>query len=102
LPYQGPDTASSSAWSIGFGLAGCSLKQETQRLLLEKESAERELRRLKAKEQSLRRQLAEKGSQEEPPPPPKKKIGRNDPCPCGSGKKFKKCCIKKQGSDLID
>ncbi|MBU1247500.1 MAG: YchJ family protein [Proteobacteria bacterium] len=21
-----------------------------------------------------------------------KKIGRNEPCPCGSGKKFKKCC----------
>lgn len=20
------------------------------------------------------------------------KVGRNDPCPCGSGKKFKKCC----------
>ncbi|SCJ71428.1 preprotein translocase subunit SecA [Anaerotruncus sp. 2789STDY5834896] len=26
----------------------------------------------------------------------KKKIGRNDPCPCGSGKKYKKCC----GRDL--
>ena len=24
-----------------------------------------------------------------------KKIGRNDPCPCGSGKKFKKCCMNK-------
>ena len=23
------------------------------------------------------------------------KIGRNDPCPCGSGKKFKKCCFNK-------
>ncbi len=23
-----------------------------------------------------------------------KKIGRNDPCPCGSGKKYKQCCIK--------
>jgi len=23
------------------------------------------------------------------------KIGRNDPCPCGSGKKFKKCCFEK-------
>ncbi len=23
---------------------------------------------------------------------PGKKIGRNDPCPCGSGKKYKKCC----------
>ena len=22
-------------------------------------------------------------------------IGRNDPCPCGSGKKYKKCCFKK-------
>ncbi len=40
-----------------------------------------------------------------PPPPPAEyvapkpfirepKIGRNDPCPCGSGKKFKKCCGK--------
>ncbi|OXM84535.1 YecA family protein [Paenibacillus rigui] len=25
-----------------------------------------------------------------------KKIGRNDPCPCGSGKKYKKCCISKE------
>lgn len=24
-----------------------------------------------------------------------KKTGRNDPCPCGSGKKYKKCCEKK-------
>lgn len=23
------------------------------------------------------------------------KIGRNEPCPCGSGKKFKRCCINK-------
>lgn len=21
------------------------------------------------------------------------KAGRNDPCPCGSGKKYKKCCL---------
>jgi len=25
-----------------------------------------------------------------------KKIGRNEPCHCGSGKKFKKCCINKE------
>ena len=33
------------------------------------------------------------------PPRPLKageKAGRNDPCPCGSGKKFKKCCMGKQ------
>ena len=27
------------------------------------------------------------------------KIGRNDPCPCGSGKKYKKCCM---GKDKLD
>ncbi len=28
----------------------------------------------------------------------KEKIGRNDPCPCGSGKKYKKCCMGKEKS----
>jgi len=23
-----------------------------------------------------------------------KKVGRNDPCPCGSGKKYKRCCME--------
>ena len=27
------------------------------------------------------------------------KVGRNDPCPCGSGKKYKQCCGKNAGSD---
>jgi hypothetical protein len=26
---------------------------------------------------------------------PMKGVGRNDPCPCGSGKKFKKCCLER-------
>lgn len=26
------------------------------------------------------------------------KVGRNDPCPCGSGKKYKKCCLLKQSA----
>lgn len=24
------------------------------------------------------------------------KVGRNDPCPCGSGKKYKSCCLLKE------
>ena len=27
-------------------------------------------------------------------------VGRNDPCPCGSGEKYKNCCIKKGESFL--
>jgi len=42
--------------------------------------------------------LAEDESQGEPEAPvqnPLRDVGRNDPCPCGSGKKFKKCCLGK-------
>jgi len=36
------------------------------------------------------------GGGDSPPPVQReqKKVGRNSPCPCGSGKKFKKCCGK--------
>jgi preprotein translocase subunit SecA len=34
------------------------------------------------------------GSAPRPQERQQKKVGRNDPCPCGSGKKFKKCCGK--------
>ncbi len=44
------------------------------------------------------------GEDEEPLPPPVETIrkeaqqpGRNDPCPCNSGKKYKQCCMLKQG-----
>jgi peptide deformylase len=42
--------------------------------------------------------LESKDQKEEPLSPivnSEVKVGRNDPCPCGSGKKFKKCCINK-------
>jgi hypothetical protein len=29
------------------------------------------------------------------------KVGRNDPCPCGSGKKYKNCCLKKDRAQRL-
>ena len=81
-------------------------EKEQWRVEVEKDRAEREKQvrfyaepdeEEEAKEEPplpLRKELP-RSLQKEPPPP--KKIGRNEPCPCGSGKKFKKCCIKKQG-----
>ena len=54
------------------------------------------------KEEAYKKQLP--GEDEPPLPPPVQPIhrdtpqetGRNDPCPCGSGKKYKQCCLKKQ------
>jgi hypothetical protein len=31
---------------------------------------------------------------------PLRNVGRNDPCPCGSGKKFKKCCLNSPSDSL--
>jgi preprotein translocase subunit SecA len=52
------------------------------------------------REESHRSQLP--GEDEAPLPPPVETIRsdakpkRNDPCPCGSGKKYKQCCGKKK------
>jgi methionyl aminopeptidase len=32
----------------------------------------------------------------------KSKVGRNDPCPCGSGLKYKKCCLGKDDGTMVD
>ena len=46
--------------------------------------------------QSLVKNLEQKKEDKAPATPiiNKKNVNRNDPCPCGSGKKFKKCCGK--------
>jgi preprotein translocase subunit SecA len=45
-------------------------------------------------EQQQRKQRLVFNLSEDVPQQPAKsnKVGRNDPCPCGSGKKYKKCC----------
>lgn len=44
------------------------------------------------------RQLVENRGEDEPRQPVRapRQVGRNDPCPCGSGKKYKKCCGRQQ------
>ncbi len=77
---------------------------ETRLIEAHSERLQQEIHRLQLKEKRLLRekQRLEEQQYEDEQPPPKTKIGRNDPCPCGSGKKFKKCCINKQsGNDRI-
>ncbi|MFW5737102.1 MAG: YecA family protein [Halanaerobium sp.] len=62
------------------------LKGHTPNELFEEEK--KHLQQLPKKEQdgSVGEQTVVKGE----------KVGRNDPCPCGSGKKYKKCCLGKE------
>jgi hypothetical protein len=47
----------------------------------------------KPKSQARNKSLPSRPSLYDPHSNPFHKIGRNDPCPCGSGRKFKKCCL---------
>ena len=77
-------------------------EQELQATKQELDEAKRRIAELRAQLGSLSKEevsepFEEHEYEEQEPLPPKTKVGRNDPCPCGSGKKFKKCCMKKQG-----
>ena len=71
---------------------------ETVRFLFIMQPArpEDEARQIERRQQRQQQQLQYQTgpAQAEPPKPVRSggKIGRNDPCPCGSGKKYKKCC----------
>lgn len=41
---------------------------------------------------TIHQMIAARGNTNQQPVAQSHKIGRNEPCPCGSGKKFKKCC----------
>lgn len=70
------------------------VKEETLGILFRIQIAESEkiddLR--KPKEQNLTFSSGDAPAKKKPVKRAKKKIGRNAPCPCGSGKKYKKCC----------
>ncbi|HRN78317.1 MAG TPA: preprotein translocase subunit SecA [Candidatus Dependentiae bacterium] len=53
---------------------------------------ERELEEKREKELDELRMISSETGPAEPAQRAEDKIGRNDPCPCGSGKKYKKCC----------
>ena len=58
-------------------------------------STAEQVEEMKQKEkQSLNFSHADGSTASQPLKRQNKKVKRNDPCPCGSGKKYKKCCMK--------
>jgi len=78
------------------------IEEETVRYLFLFEPISREEQDARAREREEARRKAQRdqnlvysaGDSASPAPSKREvvKVGRNDPCPCGSGKKFKKCC----------
>jgi yecA family protein len=67
------------------------LKGETEPVLAPAER-ERVLGVLPATILAIHQYLRPKPRERAAPSAPRRKVGRNDPCPCGSGAKFKRCC----------
>jgi preprotein translocase subunit SecA len=71
------------------------IKEETVRYLIRIQIARPE--EIAAEEKSKREKISYSHGDEGANAPVRrkeKKVGRNQPCPCGSGKKYKKCCGK--------
>jgi len=74
---------------------GGDLRQLAQRLVTQRAETQAETRRLKNEVAKVDHILAAKSSPRRAAGSTKPgRIGRNEPCPCGSGKKFKNCCMK--------
>jgi preprotein translocase subunit SecA len=63
--------------------------------VVDEESIERMEAKEQRKEAQVQQSTTNKDVEKVPIKRTEKKVGRNDPCPCGSGKKFKKCCMGK-------
>ena len=79
-----------------------AIREETvRRMFLVQLRTNQEVRREKvAKETGTG--AANKGEVKKAPVRKEKKVGPNDPCPCGSGKKYKKCCMHKDKANGLD
>lgn len=67
-------------------------KDMVSKLFLVKLVRQEEIPDLEEESKKLKGLVLGGGEQERTPIKKKGKVGRNDPCPCGSGKKYKKCC----------
>ena len=85
-------------WRVKSAVVGNVLRLQ---LVRQESAAEIEAKRLAAQRRAMQRLTethADAGADGEAPRPKQEtvvrqtpKVGRNDPCPCGSGKKYKKC-----------
>lgn len=82
------------AYDLFMQVMGRIRQEVLQKLFIVKLVQERDIEQMEAKQKQ--RQMVTNRSDEPPQSQTvvrtEEKVGRNDPCPCGSGKKYKKCC----------
>ena len=73
-----------------------AIREETiRRLFLVQLKPQQEIKRQKVAKETSTSGTADRTVKPQPIRNKQSKVGPNDPCPCGSGKKYKKCCMQK-------
>ena len=73
-----------------------AIREETvRRLFLVQVRPQQEIKREKVAKETGTAAATQSAVKKAPVRTAAKKVGPNDPCPCGSGKKYKKCCMQK-------
>ncbi len=80
-----------------------AIREETiRRLFLIQLRPQQEIRREKVAKETGTIAAGESQVKRTPVRTAAKKVGPNDPCPCGSGKKYKKCCMQKDKAQSME
>ena len=80
-----------------------AIREETiRRLFLVQVRPQQEIRREKVAKETGTTAAGESQVKKAPVRNAAKKVGPNDPCPCGSGKKYKKCCMQKDKAQEME
>ena len=80
-----------------------AIREETiRRLFLVQVRPQQEIRREKVAKETGTTAAGQSQVKQAPVRTAAKKVGPNDPCPCGSGKKYKKCCMQKDKAEGLE
>ena len=80
-----------------------AIREETiRRLFLVQVRPQQEIRREKVAKETGTTAAGQSQVKQAPVRSAAKKVGPNDPCPCGSGKKYKKCCMQKDKAEGLE
>ena len=85
------------AYRLFMEMMGRIRQEVVQKLFRVQLRREEDVERMEEQQRKQRLILNRVGADDQPKQPAtrdEERIGRNDPCPCGSGKKYKKCCGK--------
>jgi preprotein translocase subunit SecA len=83
------------AYGLFMEMMGRIRQEVLQKLFRVQLAREEDVERMETEQRRRRIALTRVGGEAEAPKPVHRdadKVGRNDPCPCGSGQKYKKCC----------